>query len=290
MGLKLAAAGLTNTGLVRGNNEDSIFYLVAGDAGSVPVGLFIVADGVGGQLAGEMASRWAVAAARDSLRDLLAPKGKSQTRPLDASRVPEWPPGSNDPTVPSPAQTIRSTASASLRDRILHAAQSANRAVYANAQQQLEEAGNAGTTLTMALVREDQMVVANVGDSRTYLLRGREIIQITTDHSLIAGLVKSGNVKPEELYTHPVRNVIVRSLGHEPDVDVDLFEERLRPGDILLLCSDGLWEMLRGPERIASIVRRAPAPMDSCRELIEAANAAGGQDNISVIVVRVEAA
>jgi protein phosphatase len=265
-------------GQVRGNNEDSIFYLVPGEA-SIPMGLFIVADGVGGHLAGELASGWAVSAARDALRDLFAPQGKSQTHPLDPKRAP--PVGSAD-------DTLNAKRMYSMSERILRAAQSANRAVYANAQQQPDEAGNASTTLTMALVRGERVFVANVGDSRTYLLRGDEIRQITTDHSLIAGLVRSGNVKPEELYTHPARNVIVRSLGTAPEVDVDLFEEQLQAGDTLLLCSDGLWEMVRGSDRIGEIVRRAETPMQACRDLIEAANQAGGQDNISVIVVWVE--
>ena len=286
VGLKLNAAGLTNTGLVRGNNEDSIFYLAVDDVGGVPIGLFMVADGVGGHLAGELASRWAVSAARAALRDLFAPHDTAQTQPLDPSRAPTRPLGPSG----SSAATIRAPAGHSLRDRVMHAVQAANRAVYDNAQRYPDEAGNAGTTMTMALVRGDQAVIANVGDSRTYLLRGDDVIQITTDHSLIAGLVKSGTVKPEESYTHPVRSVIVRSLGHEAHVDVDVFEERLQPGDTLLLCSDGLWEMLRSSGRIAEIARRAATPLEACRDLIDAANAAGGQDNISVIVVRVESA
>ena len=285
MSLKLNAAGLTNLGLVRGNNEDSIFYLAVDDVGGVPIGLFIVADGVGGHLAGEMASRWAVSAARDALRDLFAPRDTGQTQPLDPSRAPTRP---LDPAAASSAETIRALAGYSLRDRVIHAVQAANRAVYDNAQRYPAEAGNAGTTMTLALVRDDRATIANIGDSRTYLLRGGDMIQITTDHSLIAGLVKSGSVTPEESYTHPVRSVIVRALGHATAVDVDVFEKRLQPGDGLLLCSDGLWEMLRGPARIAEIARRAATPIEACRELIDAANAAGGQDNISVIVVRVE--
>jgi len=101
-------------------------------------------------------------------------------------------------------------------------------------------------------------------------------------------LVASGNVRPEEAFTHPARNVIVRSLGRDPEVEVDVFEERLRPGDAILLCSDGLWEMIRDDAAIASIARDAATPMDACRALIDAANAGGGADNISAIVVRVE--
>lgn len=278
MSLKLNAAGLTDAGRVRGNNEDAIFYIVASDANGVPVGLFVVADGVGGQLAGEQASQWAASTVRDSLRDLFAPPDKFQTRPLGPSRPAEA--VAADETLPGKTFTMR--------ERLAHAVKAANRAVYSNAQRHPEESGNASTTITAALVRGDQAWIANVGDSRTYLLRGKETRQITSDHSLIAGLVKSGNVKPEDLYTHPVRNVIVRSLGHEPDVEIDLFEEHLHPGDTLLLCSDGLWEMIRDNDKIGTMARRAPTPMDACLDLIKAANAAGGQDNISTIVVRVE--
>lgn len=271
MPLRLNAAGLTDVGREREHNEDTIFYLVTRDGRNEPLGLFVVADGVGGQLAGELASQWAVAAVRDALRDLLSPPGPDQTQP-GGDRTP----------------IFRQTKDDSLRDRVLHAARSGNTTVYAQTQERPEEAGNAGTTLTMALVIGAQVVVANVGDSRTYVLRDGDIRQITRDHSLIAGLVASGNVSPEEAFSHPARNVIVRSLGRDPEVDIDIFEERLHPGDTLLLCSDGLWEMIRDSTTIASIARDAATPMDACRALIDAANVAGGADNISAIVVRVE--
>ena len=281
MTVKLNAAGLTDVGREREHNEDAIFYLVVRDARDEPLGLFIVADGVGGQLAGELASQWAVAAVRDSLRDLLAPPDKFQTQPLDTQRTPLFRSLQTD-------AARRPPPGGSLRSRVLNAVQTGNLSVFGLTRQRPQEAGNAGTTLTMALVHGHQAIIANVGDSRTYLLRGAEVRQITRDHSLIAGLVESGNVKPEDAFTHPARNVIVRSLGRDPEVDIDLFEETLRAGDTLLLCSDGLWEMVHDDQAIASIVRDAPAAMAACRDLIVAANAAGGTDNISAIVVRIE--
>jgi len=280
MSLKLNAAGLTDVGREREHNEDAIYYLVTRDGRDEALGLFVVADGVGGQLAGELASQWAVAAVREALRDLLSPPGPDQTDPSNA--------GHTHDLALSRAETLRIKRGSSLRDRVLHAAQSGNVTVYAQTQERPEEAGNAGTTLTMALVLGAQAVIANVGDSRTYLLRGGDMRQVTRDHSLIAGLVASGNVRPEEAFSHPARNVIVRSLGRDPEVEVDVFEERLRPGDAILLCSDGLWEMIQDDTTIASIARDAATPMDACRSLIDAANAAGGADNISAIVVRVE--
>jgi protein phosphatase len=281
MTLRLNAAGLTDVGREREHNEDAIFYLVTRDESGETLGLFIVADGVGGQLAGELASQWAVAAVRDSLRDLFAPPNKHQTQPLDDQRTPMF-------------KAIRSGAarpprsSASLRERAVTAVQTGNLSVFGLTRERPTEAGNAGTTLTTALLHGERLVVTNVGDSRAYVLRGKELRQITRDHSLIAGLVESGNVKPEDVFTHPARNVIVRSLGRDPEVEIDVFEETLRAGDTLLLCSDGLWEMVRETQTIASIVHDAPTALDACRGLIDAANAGGGTDNISVIVVRVE--
>ncbi|HLF27215.1 MAG TPA: protein phosphatase 2C domain-containing protein [Anaerolineae bacterium] len=278
--MRLNAAGLTDVGREREHNEDAIFYLVTRDASNQPLGLFVIADGVGGQLAGELASQWAVAAIHDALRDLLAPPGPDETHPMGTPYTQKirWP----------RTKSGRLERGDSLQTRVSRAVQSGNLTVYAQAREHPEEAGNAGTTLTMALVQNGRAVIANVGDSRTYLLRGKRLQQITRDHSLIAGLVALGNVRPEDIFTHPARNVIVRSLGRDPDVEVDLFEEQLRVGDTLLLCSDGLWEMLHDDQVIGSIVAAAPTPLDACRQLIEAANTAGGSDNISVIVVRVE--
>ena len=281
MTLKLNAAGLTDVGREREHNEDSIYYLVTRNAHGESLGLFLVADGVGGQLAGELASQWAMSAVRDALRDLFSPPDEFQTAPLDDQRTPLFKAMKRN-------TAERAERSESLRERVLSAVQTGNLSVFGLTRQRPEEAGNAGTTLTMALVHGYAAVVANVGDSRTYLLRNSHIRQITNDHSLIAGLIESGNVKPEEAFTHPARNVIVRSLGRDPDVEIDVFEEQLRSGDTLLLCSDGLWEMVHDAETIATIVRNAPTPMEACRGLIDAANQGGGTDNISVIVVRVE--
>ena len=146
---------------------------------------------------------------------------------------------------------------------------------------------NRGTTLTAAIIVGDDCAVANVGDSRTYLLRGNKLEQITEDHSLVYSMYKGGMIKKEEFRTHPDRNVILRSLGDEKKVEVDIFRQQLRPGDRLLLCSDGLWEMV-DEDAIERILRQASSPTTACDLLIDAANRGGGEDNISAVIVWLE--
>ena len=144
-----------------------------------------------------------------------------------------------------------------------------------------------GSTVTAALIIGDVVTIANVGDSRTYLLRNGHLEQITQDHSLVARLVDAGVIGPEEVRTHPQRNQIYRCLGHKSTVEVDTFTVQLRRGDRVILCSDGLWEMVVD-EEIRRIVEQAHSPQQACDALVEAANRAGGEDNIAVIVVEME--
>ncbi len=130
----------------------------------------------------------------------------------------------------------------------------------------------------------DYAYILNVGDSRTYMVRGGQIYQLTNDHSLVGQLVAGGLISPDEVYTHPQRSQIFRSLGDKLNVQVDIFKQQLHPGDILLSCSDGLWEMVRNPQ-IESILNNAPDPQVACTQLLEAANTNGGEDNVSAVVV-----
>jgi len=164
------------------------------------------------------------------------------------------------------------------------AIQGANQAVRQAAQ---ERGTDMGTTVTAALVLGNRAYIANVGDSRTYLIGAAgEVRRVTTDHSLVESLVAVGMIQPEEVYTHPQRNEVYRNLGDKPQVEVDTFVERLRPGDVLLLCSDGLWEMVQDPFDIAALVHNAASPQAASEALVRAANEGGGEDNIAVIVVR----
>jgi hypothetical protein len=125
-----------------------------------------------------------------------------------------------------------------------------------------------------------------VGDSRTYLFRNGLLRLITRDHSVVASLVAEGQLHPEEIYLHPQRNVIYRYLGQKGQVLPDIFQHLLQPGDQLLLCSDGLWEMIRSEQELAELMAKAGDPKQACRDLVQAANRLGGEDNISAVVVK----
>jgi serine/threonine protein phosphatase PrpC len=157
----------------------------------------------------------------------------------------------------------------------------ANNQVYTQA----EQSGMA-TTLAAVLIIDTMAYIANVGDSRVYLLNRGQLRQITNDHSLVASLVAAGEITPEEAYTHPRRNIITRCLGTQPDIQVDLFTEELHSGDSLLLCSDGLWEMVRN-NKIQEAAIEANDAQSACERLVKLANQNGGVDNVSVIMVKV---
>jgi len=145
-----------------------------------------------------------------------------------------------------------------------------------------------GTTITAALVIETTTYVAHVGDSWLYLYREPTgLVQITHDHSVVAELVATGLIAPDDIYTHPTRNQIYRCLGNEASVEVDASVVQLAEEDVLLLCSDGLWEMVRDQQIAAIMTTPTPNPSDTAHELIQAALAGGGEDNVSAIVAQV---
>jgi len=167
-------------------------------------------------------------------------------------------------------------------ERIVALIQEANRRVYERASSD-EGATGMGTTMTLALVEDDRVFFGHVGDSRAYLVRDGELEQLTDDHSLVAELVRSGKLSPEEADSHPQRSVITRALGPDPNVDVDTFSVLVKPNDLFLLCSDGLSSMI-GNAGIIAVVREHRDDLDeTARALIQAANEAGGEDNITVI-------
>ncbi|MBN1137930.1 MAG: serine/threonine-protein phosphatase [Anaerolineae bacterium] len=273
MALWLSVAGLTDIGRERELNEDSFYYRVTQSSDEGPLGLLAVADGMGGQLAGEVASRWAVQTLKRELAPLFRPQDPAVTRQLDAEAL----------AVVGSGATVR-LEETDLARLLQHAVERANQVLLGYARQRPTQAGGMGSTLTLAVVEGRRLTLVHVGDSRAYLWRGGQLSQLTEDHSVPGALLKQGKIKPDELYTHPHRNVLYRCLGLKPGLEVDhLAPLELRPGDGLLLCSDGLWDMVYPADRLAALVAAGGDPPAICRRLVDAANQAGGEDNVTVI-------
>ena len=169
-------------------------------------------------------------------------------------------------------------------ERVTQLIQEANRRVFRRANEDREASGM-GTTMTVALVEDGRVVFGHVGDSRAYLIREGSIEQLTDDHSLVAELVRSGRLTPEEAEAHPQRSVITRAVGTEPDVDVDTFTVEPEEGDLFLICSDGLTDMVDDATIIDAIERNREDLDEAAKALVGAANRVGGEDNITVLLV-----
>jgi PPM family protein phosphatase len=249
--LTIAASGSTDVGQRRDHNEDS--YLVDPD-----LKLFVVADGMGGHAGGGTASRLAV----ETIRDTVV--GARQRDPELFGRGA----GVEESGVP---QVLR------------QAVEAACARIFQTAQAQPDLAGM-GTTVTAALVDGGAAFVAHVGDSRCYLVREGRIYQVSEDHSLVNEQLKAGAISAEEAKHSRFKNIITRSVGFEPQVQVDLMGVELQANDALVLCCDGLSNLVDDPE-ILQVVDETPVP-DAPARLIALANARGGDDNITVIVIR----
>ncbi|MCZ7553079.1 MAG: hypothetical protein B6D39_00985 [Anaerolineae bacterium UTCFX2] len=273
----LLSGAATDRGRERSENQDQVWVQIFSPKDGEAVGLFMVCDGVGGHLGGQFASHWAIEAIKSEFEDLFAPE---ETNPVAALSKG----GANSTS----EEITRASELRRLEQSVVHAVQNANHVVYEHARENLDLAADASTTITLAVVLGYRAVFANVGDSRAYILRDGALRQITRDHSLVATLVASGQILPDEVFTHPQRNLIFRSLGHKNEIQVDTFIELLRKGDQLLLCSDGLWEMVRSESEIVRLLTQAEDPSQACQLLVDAANNAGGMDNIGVVVVTVQ--
>jgi serine/threonine protein phosphatase PrpC len=290
MHLKLIAADKTDVGKQREQNEDYVYKRIEsseeGDRG-----LFIVADGMGGYRAGEVASRMAVETISKGLDSFFKPLPEQPTIKLKPSELQQSASASSpaQQTTKNKTRKLAETPTTmNIEDQLRAAIQQANKAILRYGEQQSSARG-LGSTVTVALIQNDQAYIANVGDSRTYLLRDHKLIPLTRDHSLVARLVESNQIAPEDIYTHPQRNLIYRSLGAgHKSIEVDIFHEVVRPGDIFLLCSDGLWEMVR-PQDLLKALSEQSSPQKTCDTLIDLANEGGGEDNISAVVVHVNA-
>jgi serine/threonine protein phosphatase PrpC len=241
----LQVAGLTDTGLVRPHNEDYVGCYVPPDPQQLAGkgSIYLVADGMGGHNAGQVASQGAV--------EFVVGQYYGDV--------------THDP-----------------RTSLVRAFRVANQRLLAQAQSDPSQAGM-GTTLVTAVILGRKVYVANVGDSRAYVVNGKGIVQITEDHSWVAEGERHGQLTPGQARQHPHRNLVTRALGSRPSVDVDLFEGELHAGDMLLLCTDGLTGPV-GDREIAAIVRTHP-PEEAARLLVARANERGGHDNVSVLIV-----
>jgi serine/threonine protein phosphatase PrpC len=263
-GVHLLVASNSDAGNVRRSdpNEDSTLILQlqrVHESLSTPVGVFIVADGLGGHDNGQVASRMAVNVIAERLtRELLG-------APLQSERE---------------GAEIKPLDDDDLEGLLRNTIEEANVSLC---QKNQHDKTDMGSTLTGHMIVGEHAYIVNVGDSRTYMVRGGQIYQLTTDHSLVGQLVAGGLIEPDDVYTHPQRSQIFRSLGDKPNVQVDIFKQQLLPGDILLSCSDGLWEMVRNPQ-IEDILINAPDPQTACARLIDVANTNGGEDNVSAVI------
>lgn len=279
MDLSLSVGGATDRGLLRDLNEDRFYFKVVQSSGEPPLALLVVADGMGGQLAGEMASEWAIQTLRRELSVLFRPQDPSVTRRLDAE----------DLAAVGSGSTVRLQETDMAR-LLLHAIERANQVLLGYARRYPEDAGDLGTTVTLAVIEGDRATLAHVGDSRAYLWHEGTLRQLTEDHSVPGALLRQGKIAPEEVHDHPHRNLLYRCLGLKPGIEVDVLPGiALKPGDRLLLCSDGLWDMVFPEERLAALVSPAGGAAALCRRMVEAANEAGGEDNITAVLACLEA-
>lgn len=246
----------SDVGQVRDNNQDACLAMVVSPeltGNPPPIGVFIVADGMGGHHDGELASAIAVQTiARRIVDDVVGPH-------LDGSGE-------------------RSSEQLTIPEVLAEAMLAANQAVQ-------QRVPDGGTTATCAIVRGDLAYIAHVGDSRAYLVSEGNMELITRDHSLVRRLQELGRLTSEEAEAHPQRNVLYRALGQGDTMDTDAATRRLPPNARLLLCSDGMWGVV-GDERIAAIVDEAESPQQACDLMIEEANALGGPDNITAVLVQ----
>ena len=249
---KLTFVGQTDTGRVREHNEDTI-------ASDVDVGLLVLADGMGGYNAGEVASGIAVKTITNLVREGLA---REDLGSLDRAT------GLTRPSIV-------------LRDAITRA----NKIIYQTARSQAECEGM-GTTVVAALFYDNKISIAHVGDSRLYRQRGSQIAQVTMDHSLLQELVDRGFYSPEEAQRAANKNYVTRALGVEPQVEVEVQEHPVDKGDIFILCSDGLSDMVED-EDIRLTISTFGANLDTvAKQLIQLANENGGRDNVSVVLAQ----
>ncbi|MCP4869957.1 MAG: Stp1/IreP family PP2C-type Ser/Thr phosphatase [Proteobacteria bacterium] len=249
--MRITSAGITNVGMKRQNNEDN--YLINDE-----VGIYVCCDGMGGHAGGEYASQIAVTTVEEVLANIRDEGGD----------------GSDDVTDDQITQ-----------EKIKYAIRLAGKRIFERAQANPEYRGM-GTTAVILLFRNGMAYLAHVGDSRGYLIRGGEITQRTEDHSWVNEQIKAGLITPETAKHHRFRNIITRSLGFQEEVEIDTQVLRAEPGDLYLLCSDGLSNLIDEDEMRDLLVEKSFQLV--ARDLVDLANARGGDDNITCVIARVD--
>ena len=249
----LEIATCTDPGMVRSHNEDSI----ATDAAN---GLVVLADGMGGYNAGEVASGMATTVIITEMRQILASTQPNQIDP----------------------RTNQTIAARLMREQVLKA----NGSIYQAAQSQPQYAGM-GTTLVVSLFYDNRVLVAHLGDSRLYLLREGALRQVTRDHSLLQEQIDSGLLTAEQAKNAQHKNLVTKALGIDPSVEPEIHEYQTRPGDVYLVCSDGLCDMVEDEEISTALQALGGNLKLAAQQLVQMANDNGGRDNVSVILVRI---
>ena len=249
----LEVVRLTDVGRKREHNEDAV-------ASDMEIGLVVLADGMGGYKAGEVASEIAMLTIVAELKEsMLAPQS---------------------------GQTGMAVGMQAESRLIYDAVAKANASIYSVSQSQPQCAGM-GTTLVMGLFTNDKLLVGHIGDSRMYRLRGEEFVQMTEDHSLLQEQIKSGLMTPEQAKLSANKNLVTRALGIDPEVELELHEYEVEVGDIYLLCSDGLSDLVEDEDIHLTLTTLSVNLELAANQLIQMANDNGGKDNISVILARV---
>jgi PPM family protein phosphatase len=251
--VRIVSGGQSDVGQQRANNEDCFRMVQA-------LNLFVVSDGMGGEAHGEIASAMAV--------ETVVKTCMGEETGTVASST-EMQPGWSDKT-----------------RLLLYAAQLANKNIYESAEANPQHQGM-GATLTAAWINQEKLSVAHVGDSRIYLLRSGVLQQLTSDHSLVAEQVRRGILTAAEAEHSELQSVLLRALGTQPEIEVDVEEHTLFPGDILVLCSDGLTRMVAEQEIVATLQSESD-PARAAEKLVAQANENGGADNVTVVVVNME--
>jgi len=254
--MKISGIGLTDIGRKRQLNED---YYICDNQQSI----YLVADGMGGVAGGELASKMAVDTFVTKIHPFL--QDDDVTLPFELK--------GNNGYIPS---------------LMKYAIEEANATVYQYGLNDPSMKGM-GTTFTAAILYEGTLYVGHIGDTRLYRLRGREIAQLSEDHTLVQQLVNEGHITPQEARYHPKKNVITRSLGPKPKIKIDIFSETLIPGDIYLLCSDGLYGMVEEEDFSNALLALESNDLEDIgKQLIDLANEGGGKDNITLVLFRIE--